>query len=124
MDQQSKKSRRLAYAAQQSAIDKEISRLKKKAELLRIRRRKPIIAQIVGAMLNFDISPQDIAEAYRTGKDAKAANGKPKPGAGKLPPKYRHPETGETWSGRGKTPRWLREAESAGIAREAFFLTS
>lgn len=25
----------------------------------------------------------------------------------KVEPKYRNPETGESWSGRGKTPRWL-----------------
>lgn len=25
-----------------------------------------------------------------------------------LPPKYENPETGETWSGRGRMPRWLK----------------
>jgi DNA-binding protein H-NS len=25
----------------------------------------------------------------------------------KAPPKYRNPDTGETWSGRGVAPRWL-----------------
>ncbi|HDR9377078.1 TPA: H-NS histone family protein, partial [Burkholderia multivorans] len=24
-----------------------------------------------------------------------------------LPPKYRNPKTGETWSGRGRAPAWL-----------------
>lgn len=27
----------------------------------------------------------------------------------KVKPKYRHPETGETWAGRGVHPRWMRE---------------
>lgn len=28
---------------------------------------------------------------------------------GAQPPKYRDPESGATWSGRGKRPRWLTE---------------
>jgi DNA-binding protein H-NS len=34
--------------------------------------------------------------------------------------KYRNPETGETWSGRGRVPRWLRRAEERGRGREEF----
>lgn len=33
----------------------------------------------------------------------------------KLEPKYRDPETGKTWAGRGKYPRWM-----AGKDKEAF----
>jgi DNA-binding protein H-NS len=33
--------------------------------------------------------------------------------------KYRD-ENGNTWTGRGKTPRWLAEAERGGKSREAF----
>jgi DNA-binding protein H-NS len=29
-------------------------------------------------------------------------------------------EAGNTWSGRGKTPRWLADAEKAGKKREQF----
>src|SRR4051794_3198330 len=28
----------------------------------------------------------------------------------KLAPKYRDSETGQTWAGRGRRPRWIREA--------------
>jgi DNA-binding protein H-NS len=34
--------------------------------------------------------------------------------------KYRDPETGETWSGRGRVPRWLKAAERRGRKREEF----
>ena len=27
----------------------------------------------------------------------------------KVPPKYRNPETGKTWTGRGKKPLWMAE---------------
>jgi DNA-binding protein H-NS len=32
----------------------------------------------------------------------------------KVSPRYRNPETSETWSGRGKQPRWLVAAMEAG----------
>lgn len=34
--------------------------------------------------------------------------------------KFRNPETGETWSGRGRMPRWLKHAEGQGHARGEF----
>ena len=34
--------------------------------------------------------------------------------------KYRNPETGETWSGRGRAPKWLVLAEQQGRGREEF----
>lgn len=34
-----------------------------------------------------------------------------------LPPRYRNPKTGETWSGRGRAPGWL-----AGKNRERFLI--
>jgi DNA-binding protein H-NS len=38
--------------------------------------------------------------------------------------KYRNPETGETWSGRGRMPKWLALAEGQGRHREEFAATS
>ena len=33
-------------------------------------------------------------------------------GAGsKVPPKYKNPETGETWTGRGKAPKWIQDQD-------------
>ena len=34
--------------------------------------------------------------------------------------KYRNPETGEAWSGRGRAPKWLTLAEQQGRGREEF----
>ena len=33
---------------------------------------------------------------------------------GKVPPKYRDPATGNTWSGRGLQPNWLKGALAKG----------
>ena len=38
---------------------------------------------------------------------------------GKVSVKFRD-DKGNTWTGRGKTPRWLAEAEKAGKSRDAF----
>jgi DNA-binding protein H-NS len=48
-----------------------------------------------------------------TEKVVRAASGR------KVAIKYRD-EKGNTWTGRGKTPRWLVEAENTGKNREAF----
>lgn len=36
------------------------------------------------------------------------------------PVKYRNPDTGETWSGRGRMPKWIALAEEQGRKREEF----
>ncbi len=51
----------------------------------------------------------------------------PPPSADRVPrrkvrPKYRHPETGATWAGRGRMARWLRAELEAGEKREDFLI--
>lgn len=42
---------------------------------------------------------------------------------GKVPPKYRNPaKTSETWTGRGKQPRWLAEQVRKGKKPEDFLI--
>ncbi|MCC8538845.1 H-NS family nucleoid-associated regulatory protein [Xanthomonas axonopodis pv. poinsettiicola] len=57
-----------------------------------------------------------------------AAAGKPGPRAGrklgKVPPKYRNPANPQdTWTGRGKQPRWLAELTAAGKKVEDFLIS-
>ena len=33
---------------------------------------------------------------------------------GKVAPKYRNPSTGETWTGRGKAPKWIEGKDRSG----------
>lgn len=40
----------------------------------------------------------------------------------KVPPKYRHPKTGETWTGRGGVAGWLAKEIAAGRKREDFLI--
>ena len=55
---------------------------------------------------------------YTGGKKARGGT------RGPVAPKYRHPETGETWSGRGLKPRWLTAAMKSGKSLEGFAITA
>ena len=56
--------------------------------------RAQIIDDIRDSIRIFDLNPSDLF--FPTKRAAKA-----------LAPKYRHPETGATWTGRGRTPAWV-----------------
>ena len=75
----------------------------------------------------YDISPDELAAAFgkvkgvaKAGRPAKTtkAVGVKKPVA----PKYRHPASGATWTGRGKAPLWVVEAEKNGQPRQQFLI--
>lgn len=52
-----------------------------------------------------------------------SVNGKGGPTRGvKIAPKYRHPQTGETWTGRGGVAGWLAREIAAGRKREDFLI--
>ncbi|OZI22814.1 H-NS family nucleoid-associated regulatory protein [Bordetella genomosp. 7] len=115
---------RESYSALQAKIEREINKLQKKAEALQNKRRKPVIASIITSMREYNITPEEIALAFNKGVKAPrgASARKAAPAKRQVAPKYRHPETGETWSGRGKPPRWLTAEEAAGRTREAFLI--
>jgi DNA-binding protein H-NS len=58
-------------------------------------------------------SDGDSAQSYN-------ANGKARRKYPRVLPKYRNPQTSETWSGRGKQPRWLVAAIKTGRKIEDF----
>lgn len=114
---------RATYNAQKSRIEKEISKLQKQMESLQAKQRKPVITSIVRTMREYDIAPDEIEAAYNrkpaTRKAASTAKAAPKR---VIAPKYRHPDTQATWTGRGKPPRWISDAEAAGTPRETFLI--
>jgi DNA-binding protein H-NS len=115
------------YVNQQAKIHKEIERLQKQAELLQSKQRKPVISGIVRSMKEYGITPDEIAAAFgKTGTKAKkvVAQKTVKTVGTKKPvaPKYRHPATSATWTGRGKAPLWIVEAEKNGQPRQQFLI--
>ncbi|MEL6922167.1 MAG: H-NS histone family protein [Pseudomonadota bacterium] len=64
-----------------------------------------------------------LVESQTSEKTSKAKAKKRKP-IGKAPIKFRDPKTGNTWSGRGRTPIWLRAHEEAGRNRQKYAVAS
>ncbi|MGB3287702.1 MAG: H-NS histone family protein [Burkholderiaceae bacterium] len=115
-----------SYTALKQKIEKEILKLQKQAQNLQTKRRGPVITSIIRSMREYDITPEDITAAYNK-KTTRSAPRKPSAPAGapakrSVPPKYRHPDTGDTWTGRGKVPRWIVAVEADGKSRDTFLI--
>lgn len=85
---------------------------------------KAVIADIKSKMEAFRLTAADLGlvsgkARRKVGSRRKSAVGKRK-GAGKA--KYRDPSSGATWTGFGRAPRWLTDAEAAGKKREKFLI--
>jgi len=83
--------------AQKAALEKQIAQTQHDE-------REKAIGQVRALMAEYGLTAADLS--------ARAAK-KPKAG-GKVAPKFRNQATGETWSGRGLQPRWLKAALAAG----------
>jgi DNA-binding protein H-NS len=83
----------------------------------------PAIRKVRALMKKLGVTVADLAEKPAAQKSRKSApksarKAAQKKGA-KIPVKYRD-ENGNTWTGRGKTPIWIVEAEKAGRSRDTF----
>lgn len=63
-----------------------------------------VIDQLNGMIAQYDLRPSDL-KFKKSGK-VKGKNNK-------VAPKYRHPHTGETWTGRGREPAWIKGQDRA-----------
>lgn len=93
-----------------SEIQAQIEQLKQQAEAVRKEETQSAIAQIRQLMADFNLSIEDIQGSKTKGRKVKVVGSA----------KYRNPETGKTWSGRGRQPQWIIDAEAAGKSREEF----
>lgn len=108
-------------------IQGQIDKLQKQASDIRAREFDKTVREILATMHAFGITAKDLQAA--SGKGGKVKAGKPakqprakstKSNSGvSVAPKFRGPN-GETWSGRGLTPRWLAALEAQGTRREEF----
>ena len=94
-------------------IQKQIDSLLAKAEAVRKAEKSQVIERMKAAIEVYHITPEDLFG--KTVKQAMKLNGKSKVGV----VKYRD-EEGNTWTGRGPKPRWLRDALAKGRALESF----
>ncbi|ALX14778.1 H-NS histone [Burkholderia cepacia JBK9] len=80
----------------------QLERLQQKIDKEREKAIADAIADIRAKIEEYDITPEELG--FRPVGASAAAAAKPKR---TLPPKYLNPKTGETWSGRGRSPTWL-----------------
>lgn len=94
--------------------DEQIAQLRKQAEDLRNQERAGVIEEVRKKIAEYGLTASDLKLGVRGGKRSVGA------AAPKSAAKYRSP-TGETWSGgRGRKPRWITEALTAGKSLSEF----
>src|SRR5690606_15392886 len=92
--------------AQKAALDKKIAQARK-------REIASVVKQINSLIEQYGLTPQELRFPKRPAATEETLSAKPvarkkaKPATSTVAPKYRNPETGETWSGRGRAPRWV-----------------
>lgn len=93
-------------------LQAQMEEIQKKLEAARKQEVSSAIAQIRALMTDHGLTVEDLG-----GRATRATN---KSAGAKVPAKYRHPSTGETWSGRGIKPKWLQNEINGGKALEDF----
>ncbi|MEO6362046.1 MAG: H-NS histone family protein [Caldimonas sp.] len=89
--------------AQKEDLDRQIEQTK-------TRERGTAIEKVKALMSEYGLTPADLGS-----KPAAKSSSKGKAGGGaKVAAKYRNTSTGESWSGRGLQPRWLKAAIASG----------
>jgi DNA-binding protein H-NS len=96
--------------AQKAALDKQIAETQRQE-------RADAIAKVKSLMAEYGLSAADIVGKTNSApRPASTTSGK------KVAPKYRNPDTGETWTGRGLQPNWLKSALASGKKLSDFAL--
>ena len=103
-------------------INRRIESLRARAEKLKQREKIPALREIVKLVREHGISLGELRAAVKSGGQRKGRQARKGRSGSKVAPMYRHPKTGETWSGRGRPARWLAAAEKKGRARAEFLI--
>ena len=117
-------------------IINEIEKLEKQAARLRRGERAAAIRQASELVKVFNLTVKELGLSGKASKEGlssiksglvkksarKLAQGSSRPSKTPVQPKFRDPETGKTWSGRGLKPKWLSEKLSIGHSLDAFRL--
>ena len=89
--------------AQKAALEKQIMEAQREE-------RSGALAEVRSLMAQHGLSMADLG-SNRAAAAAPRRNGT---STGKVAAKYRNPDTGDTWSGRGLQPKWLKAAMAGG----------
>ncbi len=110
-------------------IMSEIETLKKQAAATRKKEISAVVSEIKKKIRQYALTAEDLGlvpakkpARAKTGARKATAKTARKKTAKPVAPKYLDPATGATWTGRGKAPRWIVDAEKAGKKREQFLI--
>jgi len=101
-------------------IQANIKKLQVQADALIAKKAQAAVDQIRKLMLEHGLTTEDIEAKAKAKREGKAASGaavsaKSSKVSGslgsKVPPKYQHPKTGATWTGRGSAPAWIADVK-------------
>jgi DNA-binding protein H-NS len=110
---------------QLAKLRKAKAEIEKKEQALLNRSQEKIIEKIVQLAVVNKISAAQIAKALKSKKTKKGERSKQRTkksvaSRGKAAPKYRNPADPEqTWTGRGRLPKWAAELQKNGILESA-----
>lgn len=107
--------------SKKAALEKEAAALQEQIDLAHRAERVQILDQIKTLMAQYGITPADLGGPAGGGR-SKRSSGKAAQAGSKLPVKYRDSATGNTWTGRGLQPRWLKAALADGRELEEFLV--
>jgi DNA-binding protein H-NS len=110
-------------------LQSQIASLQKQAEEIRAKEFESTVLEIRQKMQAFGITVKDLASVKikaKPGRKPKVASDKPakaKKVVSAVAAKYRGPN-GETWSGRGLTPKWLALLLAQGNTKEQYLIAA
>ena len=81
-------------------IDAQLAALQAQREELRKSELKTAVDKVRGLVAEYGLTESDVFPPARGTRSVSTAGTK-------VAPKYRDPETGATWTGRGKAPKWI-----------------
>jgi DNA-binding protein H-NS len=102
-------------------LESQIQKLQRRAAALRERKSAEVIASIRALMQEHGLTTSDLdkgATGKKRGRPVGSVNTVKKVVKSKLPPKYRDPVSGLTWSGHARPPAWIKDAPD----RSAFLI--
>jgi DNA-binding protein H-NS len=111
-------------------LQSQIEKLQKQASEIRSKEFDATVAEILQLMNAYGITLKDLQapkSKTKAGRPAKSVGAKPvkikkeKKEKSAVAAKYKGPN-GETWSGRGLTPKWLASLIASGQSKESFLI--
>lgn len=102
----------------------QIDKLQAQADALKEKEKAGVIKRIKEAIHAYGLNAEDLGliklSSHRAGANKKALGRQSEsPSKRTNPPKYKD-DAGNTWSGRGPRPSWLKSALSSGASLESF----